>query len=313
MHIQPLIDPRKPLFWLDFAGHHEVCLGAFQRAASALRPLPPGALLTRRFSGGPALRLAPDTLHLLLALPSASALTDADAPRLVNRHVRPLLRALTRLGARAHFFGRDWVSAAHRPVAWAGFAHHAASGACLFEAFVGLSLPFSLPSALDGYPARAADPFLGKAPCSLADVLPAPLDPEHVARAISGAHDEAYAAPLARASWSPRDVRPVAHDARPPWAALREEVIGFIGASGEPSPELGGDLLASEDLVEAINANLAALPPRPTRPAIEAAIAEASGRTGGIIEGVRSMESLIDVIHHGWDLDPASRRDAGGA
>ena len=70
------------------------------------------------------------------------ALVACDESRLVNRYVRPLLRALTKVGATAHFFGRDWVSVAGRPVAWVGFAHDAGTRRTVFEAVVAVGAPY---------------------------------------------------------------------------------------------------------------------------------------------------------------------------
>ena len=87
--------------------------------------------------------------------PARHALVACDEAHLVNRYVRPLLRALTKCGALAHFFGRDWISVRHRPAAWVGFAHDRASGRAVIEAFVARETPFALEP-------RAS--FLGKEP-----------------------------------------------------------------------------------------------------------------------------------------------------
>src|SRR5687768_9693945 len=86
-----------------------ILLGAFQRSSevdSFYQSLP----LYRRGSGGAAARIGPGTVWLRLALKRPDALVDATAPRLMNRYVRPLLRALTKMGAHAHYFDRDWIS-----------------------------------------------------------------------------------------------------------------------------------------------------------------------------------------------------------
>lgn len=296
MSLPALASGRSPQIWLRTASRHEICLGAFQRAASALRASP-GLPVTRRLSGGPALWIAPGTLHLLLTLPSPSALiADADPHRLINRHVRPLLRALRRVGALASYPGRDWVSASHRPVAWVGLAHHAASGACAFEAFIPLLEPFALPAHLDGYPARNNAPFLGKTPASLGQITSRPVPPEQLSDALLAAYDE-VGGPLARPPWTDEITRPLALDTRPPWASLREGVIGFLGASREPAPELGGDFFASSDLIDAINDALAARPPAPCDDDLRAALARAVGSVeGGIFEGIRSVDEIVAVL-----------------
>src|SRR5258708_9348486 len=117
-------------------------VGAYQRVARGARgrDLP----LLRRGSGGPDVRVGVGTVHVALCLEHPGALVACDEKRIVNRHVRPLLRALSRTGSLAHFFGRDWVSVAHTPVASVGFAHDSASRRTLFEAFVAVRTPFAV-------------------------------------------------------------------------------------------------------------------------------------------------------------------------
>jgi hypothetical protein len=297
MTISELVDRTRPLLWISPVVRREICLGAFQRARSALSP---GALagpqtITRRVSGGPALDLGPGTLHVLLALPSPSALLDADAPRLVNRHVRPLLRALTRLGALAQYFGRDWVTVAHRPAGWVGFAHDSASGACCFEAFVALSHPFALDLSLDGYPARVVAPFLGKSPATVEQAAGKSLSMERAAALIGEAY-EALGGGIARASWAAEQVRPVAGDERAPWGGLVEAPIGFLGARGGATEGgFGGDLLGSADLIARLDEAVRGLSWGVFRDEIGAALAR-SFDEGGLIDGVRDPSILIDLI-----------------
>ncbi len=85
--------------------------GAFQRCPADVRAR------LQRVSGGVVVETGPGTVHLVLALDRPAALVPCDAARLVNRYVRPLLSALTRLGVKASYYGRDWVSATKRPVA----------------------------------------------------------------------------------------------------------------------------------------------------------------------------------------------------
>src|SRR5687767_6396512 len=137
-----IVDPHLPRLGLRALAEPALVLGAFQRAASAIRLVEGGPPLVRRHSGGPTIAAGPGTLHLWLSLPRPDALVPCDAPRLLNRYVRPLLRGLSKLGAPAIYGGRDWVSVARRPVAWVGFAHDEASGASLVEAFIALERPF---------------------------------------------------------------------------------------------------------------------------------------------------------------------------
>ncbi len=103
------------VLWVAEALDEATVLGAFERGSSEGA----GGLVVRRGSGGPRVRVGPGTLHVALSLVRPDALEPCDVRRIVNRAVRPLLRAVTKTAALAHYFGRDWVSVAHRPVGWA--------------------------------------------------------------------------------------------------------------------------------------------------------------------------------------------------
>src|SRR5579859_419941 len=152
-----------------------VLLGAFQRGAA----LASSGRLFRRGSGGPAIRVGPGTLHVLLALDSAPALLPCAESRIVNRYVRPLLRALTRAGHLAHYFGADWIAVGHRPVGWVGFAHDASSGRAAFEAFVAITTPFAL---------GQRSVFRGKADGTLAEIAGETVAPARLAAGIVAAY-----------------------------------------------------------------------------------------------------------------------------
>src|SRR5580704_5962913 len=107
--------------WVHEVTTEGLALGSFERGAGVVHDRP----LLQRGSGGPSVLLGPGTVHLALLLAHPGQLVACEPGKLVNRYVRPLLRALTRLGATAHYFGRDWVSVLHRPAAQVGFAHDA--------------------------------------------------------------------------------------------------------------------------------------------------------------------------------------------
>ena len=212
-----------PLVAFDPIARESVILGAFQRAASAIRveeARARGLSVTRRASGGPAILAGPGTLRLALSLPRHDALVPCSPPQIVNRYVRPLLRGLTRAGALAHYFGRDWVSVAKRPVAWIGMAHHGASGATLVEAFVSLTRSFALDPALDGYPARERDALREKGPTTLMEAAGRDIDEARLRASVLDAYDEAFGAPIERSRRSPEDDCPEALETEPAWDAL---------------------------------------------------------------------------------------------
>ena len=313
---RPLAHPGE--LWIALARDEGLLLGAFQRAAGA----PSIAPRSRRGSGGPEVRVGPDTLHVALALASPGALTPCDERRIVNRAVRPLLRALTRVGALAHFFGRDWISVRHRPAGWVGFAHDATTRRTLFEAFIALRTPFHLGP-------RAS--FLGKTPGTLEEIVGQAIQPERLVGAIvdayvaawavepvdtspreppsaereqaddlgSGARKAAAAAPFGEGEHA-NDLAPDWGD--PPWAATVEEAIGTLGAGPDALGvfRIGGDLLVSRDAL----ARLEARSPHVPDDALGALVDETLGAPGVALDGVRSLTSVRDVIAQGRARTP---------
>jgi hypothetical protein len=315
---RPLAQPGE--LWTAIARDDGVLLGAFQRDASV--PVTAAAAARwRRGSGGPAVRLGPDTVHVALALTHPGALTACDEKRIVNRSVRPLLRALTRVGATAHFFGRDWVSVLHRPAAWVGFAHDATTRRTLFEAFVAVRAPFHL---------AERPSFLGKSPGTLEAIVGKAIEPQRIVDAVVEAYVAAWAvAPVEtatpeplppdrpqaddraspaspspeRASAGPHRDRPQADDRPhegpesaedPPWAATVEEAIGTLGAGPDALGvfRIGGDLLVSRDAL----ARLEARSPQVPDDALGALVDELLAAPGVALDGVRSLMSVRDVI-----------------
>ena len=260
---------------LAVASDEGVIAGAFQRAA---RP--------HRGSGGPEVRVGPGTVHVALALTHPASLLPCDEKRIVNRHVRPLLRALTRAGgtgAAAHFFGRDWISVAHRPVAWVGFAHDAATRRTLFEAYVAVRTPFALTE-------RAS--FLGKPQGTLEALAGASVDEGRLVHAIAEAYSgDAGSTPL---DW-PGDPSPVDPErSDPSWAAVVEEAIGPLGAGPDAQGvfRVGGDLLVSRDALAQLERRAASA----REDELGRIVDETLAAPGVALDGVRSLTSVRDVI-----------------
>lgn len=267
-----------------------VVLGAFQRHhAASLLDTP----LLRRGSGGAFVTVGPGTLHVLLNLAHVSALVACDAGRLVNRYVRPLLRALTKWGALAHYFGRDWISVAHQPVAEVGFAHDTVTGRATFEAFVAVRYPFA--------PAGRGS-FMGKEPRTLEAV--APRGEAHDTAKLSELIVNAYAAAgsrTVRRRTHAETVEGLAGSAvslaDPPWAAVEAEAIGDVAAGRDAAGvlRLGGDLLASRDALLRVAERVERL-----GAADEAAIGTiVNGELGSprvALQGVRDLGSIGRVL-----------------
>ena len=283
----PLLHSDSPRLVALIPTRLELVLGAFQRPSQLA--LPAERALVRRLSGGGAVRVGPGSVHLVLTLPRPDALTDARPSTLVNRHVRPLLRALGRLGKPGFYGGRDFVAVERSPVAWVGFAHDGDTGASVFEAFLAVTEPFAGPELLEG---RTADPFRGHAPRTLAE-LGLPADVERVRDVVLATYEDAYEG-LTRGAFAADVLRePTARHA-PPWDATLEEAVGVLGASAVP-PAFGGDLFASTNVVRALEAAAAACPGDELAP-LERALADARARTGGTLEGLRDPASLAEVM-----------------
>ncbi|HEY8073877.1 MAG TPA: hypothetical protein VIF62_07205 [Labilithrix sp.] len=249
-----------------------IVLGAFQRACDvADRDAP----LVRRGSGGAAARVGPGSVWIQLAMKDARIAPE----KILNRLVRPLLRGMTKAGATARYFGRDWVSVDHRPAALVAFAHDSRSDALVFEAIVAAKTSFAVG-------ARAS--FMGKEPLAVGKTP----------RAIADAVAAEYAAlgdpvvPTSGFRLAPAPDAGVADD--PPWTATHDEAMGPIhaGRDREGTLRLGGELIASHDAVARLEARIATLAPD----AFGAAVDEAFAAPGVALFGVRSLESIRDVL-----------------
>jgi hypothetical protein len=269
--------------WVATATDEARVLGAFQRAHdgfAAAIAMP----LVRRGSGGPEVFVGPGTVHVALALARPGSLTECDEKHIVNRYVRPLLRALTATGSPAAFFGRDWISVSKKPAGWVGFGHDAASRRTLFEAFVAVTSPFALPE-------RAS--FRGKAPSTLQSISGHTVDPARLVRAVTAAYAEAH-------DLEDLDVAPAADSAAvgvevaPPWVATCQEAIGLVGAGpdGHGTFRVGGDFLVSRDALARLEARTALA----GEDEIGRIVDETLMAPGVALDGIRTLSSLRDVI-----------------
>jgi hypothetical protein len=284
--------------WVAVAKDDATLLGAFGRGVGT----PLAWRLERRGSGGPIVHVGPETIHVALSMAHPGVLFDADHRRIVNRSVRPLLRALTLFTPGAYYFGRDWVAVAHRPAAWVGFGHDTATGRTLFEAFVAVSVPFAT---------GAMTSSLGKAPTTLTAIVGHALDPTAIAHAIVESYARGTdpvvvdalpeACPVAQPRPNPSD--------DPPWAATRIEAIGVVGAGPDATGtfRVGGDLLVSRDALRRLEARVVSAG---DEAAIVRAVNEELGAGRAALDGVRTLESVADVIARarGCDRQPNRSR-----
>jgi hypothetical protein len=288
-------------------------LGAHQRASELGAALVAGGALHRRGSGGGEAQVGPGTVWLQLALAHSSALVPCEPGRLLNRYVRPLLRAVTRLGVIAHYFERDWVSGAKRPVAALAFAHDASTGRAMVEAIVAVTTPFAL---------RARATTLGKAPATLAE-LGLRGGGSALAEALVASYVSAYGGASDLGDLRERGefaahVEPRAVAGEPPWTATRAEAIGLVGAGrdGGGRLRLGGELMVSRDALARLETGLAALPAAVDAATLDAAVdalVDATlGAPGVALFGVRSLRSVRDALVEALARESAARDPLAG-
>lgn len=261
-----------------------VLLGAFQRT-SELSPSTEKNVF-RRVSGGPALRVAPGTLWMQLALARPDVLVSCDVARVLNRYVRPLLKAITRVAALANYFDRDWLAVKHRPVAFVGFAHDAASQRTLVEAVISVR-----EQAFLGEHAS----LRGKTPWTLEEAAGKRVEDARLSDAIVSTYLEAYGCSRLELSGSVEPASTVRSE--PAWGASREEAIGhvFAGRDHAGRMRVGGEFMASHDAVEALETRLASIDCTSSED-VGRAVDETLSAEGTALFGVRSLVSIRDAI-----------------
>lgn len=235
-----------------------VILGAMQRAARVVDMhacVEGNVSVFRRTTTGTAAWMGGEGLVLALGLPHVAAIeTDATDRTLLNRNVRPFLRAFTRAGAMAHYFGREWISLKKRPAALLGF-DVTRTGGVLIEVIVGLDHSIGLPVELTTIEERAVERFQGKTPASLREVLP-DAQAHELAERVLDAMASAVASSLEVDDATLERFRferivdsrdPLPHGCEP--RTLQRVPIGYIETAvfpDAPVPKLwlGGDVLA---------------------------------------------------------------------
>ncbi len=274
--------------WTGEIDGRALAIGAFERGHG----MPPERPLTRRGTGGPPVVLEHGIFWVALSLAHPAALVACDAVRLMNRYVRPLLRALTSLGCDARYFGRDWVSVRHEPAAWIGMAHDAGSGRSFVESFVAVRTPFApgpSPSLLD------------KTPSTLEQLSGRALDATQLQDAVVDAYAKAYGRDIVRAA-ADAPLSALDRDAElrsePAWAATCDEAIGKLGAGPDARGEfrVGGELMASRDALARLSSLSAPLGPGASPEDVERIVRDAFEAPGVALFGVRSLASLRDVV-----------------
>ncbi len=265
-----------------------VLLGAFQRASEVegLLPLLPRL---RRGSGGAAVRVGPGTIYVGLALAHPSALVPAREDQILNRYVRPILRALARQGVLAHYFGRDWISVAKAPAALISFAHDAGSGRALVEAFVATEAPFSL---------GPRPSYLGKEPGTCAELSGKHVQDARFSEALIEAYGELLPGGEGLSELAVAGDEAAFVGADEAWERRIDEALGpiFSGRDGRGAWRLGGELVASRDAVGSMEEGLLALGPAPSPEEVGALAFATLAAPGVALFGVKSLSSIRDLL-----------------
>jgi len=262
---------------VGFARDERVLLGAFQRACDV--PDADRARAIVRGTPGAAVRVGRGTLVVLVSL----ARIDCDESQILNRHVRPILRALRRVGCAANYFGRDWIAVGGRPVGHVGFAHERAPRdgrvRAVVEAFVAVrGAPFAVTT-------RAS--HRGKTIATLEELRGKPVDDDAlVARVV----DELGAIEDGAIAREPNEEERT--NADPPWSARVEEAIGPVcaGRDARGVMRVGGEFMASFDAVRDLEDRVE------SGQEIRSAVNDAFGAPHTALFGVRSLESIARAL-----------------
>lgn len=304
---------------------HAVILGRFQRPGSALKLdacEAQGLVRLRRLTGGSTAMLGAGRLHLALVLPSRSSPLECEPRQFLQRYGAGVVRALSQLGLKARYHGKDLVSIEDRPVGVMSF-ELAPDGTALLEVILGVTAPWQPEAGLVAYPARSKEESAAARPSTLAEELAAgdlaSLDTrltEAFAELLEASPEPRELSPLERARIASLQHRvEVAEDVpdkRPAYlkawdSRLVEEAIGFVEASVRLTQGrflrdvwIHGDFMADSAGVEDLQEKLKMVPVK--RRPVALVIDDVLGAPEHVIMGIRRLGSVLEAI-----LD-ASRR-----
>lgn len=274
-----------------------LALGAFQRS-----PTNDGAATVRRRTGGITAFAGEGVSYMAMRLRHASVSMPCPPNRVLNRNVRGLLAGLSTSGVPAHYFGRDFVSVAHRPAVLSTWCRDE-NGTVDLEFFVSTSRSFDAREFVHDPDAYAAH-FLGKAPITLAESWgTAPNIDDLTDRVARRGYAEKAGLDYERREPSSRSVE--AAVTREPstelhWSAPHAIPIGSVEAGVRiergliANAELAGDFMADATLNARLTAKL--LGKTPSAENFVAAINDVFLREGLHVEGVASLEPVRDAL-----------------
>ena len=266
-----------------------VLLGGYQRRSELDGAVPECVQFPRirRGSGGAAVRVGPGMLYIGLLLPFPGALLPANEDQILNRAVRPVLRALTRAAVPTHYFGRDFLSAKKHPVALTSYAHDATTRHTFVETFVAVTEPVTTHerTSYDGKPGATLTELRGK-----------DVDVEKLADHLAKEHSLGFSTPESFVEGSMAEVDGT------PWSARVDEAIGplFSGRDAHGKLRLGGELVASRDRVTWLEDRV----DDTTDEELGGLVDEAFGASGVALFGVRRLASILDVLRDGRSRKP---------
>lgn len=314
-----------PLLKISRPTGQAVVLGRFQRASSALQLEAcetQGLVRLRRLSGGSTSMLGDGRLHVALVLPSRGNPLECEPRQFLQRYGAGVIRALSQLGLKARYHGKDLVSIEDRPVGIMSF-ELAPDGTALLEVILGLAAPWHPEASLMAYPSRSKEESAATRLSHLAEEMP-----EADLTGLDGHLIEAFAE-LLEAAPEPKELSPLERtrvsslmhrvelteespDKKPTYlkawdSRLVEEAIGFVEASVRLTQGrflrdvwIHGDFMADSGGVEDLQEKLKMVPVK--RRAVALVIDDVLGAPDHVIMGIRRLGSILEAI-----LD-ASRR-----
>lgn len=296
------VDRATSAFFAAELSGKSIALGAHQRRAVVKADL--GASVARRRSGGRAVNAGDGIAYIAIGLRDASVFLPCPRDRVLNRNVRGMLLGLSQGTVGAHYFGRDFVSVDRRPAVYTAWARNAA-GNVILEFFVGMRDTFHVAESSMTYPSHHADVLNGKEPTTLAEAWTRDVQfDEVVDRVVRRGYAKAYAIPLTTvefdsSSQAPR--LPAQHNDAFAWSAPRDVPIGFVEAGVRLSAannieqvRLAGDYFADDALDGILNDSLRGK--QGTDAEFVAAINLAMGKDGAVLEGVASLNTVLDAF-----------------
>jgi hypothetical protein len=224
-----------------------------------------------RGGGGTKVAIGEGDIYVGLALDKSNALVaDCDPPRLMNRHVRPLLRALAKAGTKAMYGGRDFIAVKGERVGWVGFQHSAETQRAAFEAIVPGSTPELRQLISDAYRAAYGDLVSSRSG----------LRPDTPELASSAAR------PSARTSTS---TSTPTSNSTPTWI-VDHDAIGAVAIAFDSGRfRVGGDFYASREIVPRLER---ALDAARSMEDVDRAIEDVCTTSDVVLEGLKSLDAL---------------------